>query len=415
MKTLFRVLSLGILLTAFSAVTFAQEDLASMYAKFRTELKAKCGEREAALATGKTIVEKFGNDPLNADVIKYVKDKVAAIEKEDPRCKLNNRYNAAYTAKNWAEFFTVSKAIMADEGDSSLALDLLLTNVSVGYNLADRDKNDTYNNDTLNWAKTALQKIDAGKVSQTKNWGVFEPFGNKEAAQSWSNYIIGWLMYNKLNQKNTESLAYLYKATQVSNEKKNDTDIYTKIGTYYSNEAARLYNEYLEKRKANNNEDNDETKALLALARGTADRAIDGFGRVYKIALGDVKAKPEVKKALADKLTELYKFRFNMADAKQVDVDKYVTELVAKPMPDPATAVTPVVLETTPATTTTTSNTPSTSTTTPATTNTKATTTTPTKQPTSSTTNVTPVSTTTSTTKAATTVKKPVTKKKGTR
>jgi len=402
MKTLFRVLMLGILLTAFSALTFAQEpDLATLFERFKTEAKATCGQRDAALATGKTIVEKFGSDELNKEVIAFVKKRMAAIEKEDPRCKLNVKYDAEYKAKNWAAFFPVSKEIITAEADSGLALDLMLTQVSVGYNLASVDKVDTYNNDTLSLAKTALQKIEAGKVSQTRNWGVFEPFKTKEAAQSWMNYIIGWEMYYKMNQKK-DALGYLYKSTQISNEKKNDTVIYTNIGTYYFDEAISLDSKYRELRKANNNEDNDETKALLALARGTADRAIDAFGRAYKIASADAKALPAYKTGLYKTLTDLYKFRFNLApDAKTPDLDKYVADLVAKPMPDPATAVTPVIEEVKPATTTTTS-------TTPATTPTPATTT-------ATTTKTTTEATTATTTKAKTPVKKPVTKKKGTR
>ena len=416
MKTLFRVLTLGILLTAFSALTFAQEkpDLADLFAKFKTEAKAACGSRDAALATGKQIIELYGSDELNKDVIDFVKKRMATIQAEDPRCKLNTQYNDLYKAKKWAEFFDVSKKIIAIEGDSPLAMDLLLTNASVGYNRAVEDKVDTYNNDTLNWAKQALQKIESGKVSQTKTWGVFEPFNTKEDAQSWMNYIIGWEMYYKLNQKNKEALGYMYKSTLVGKDKKNDTTIYTNIGAFYFDEASKLYEDYLAQRKANNNEDNDETRKVLGLARGTADRAADAFGRAFIIATRDAKdpKMAALKTSVAKTLTDLYKFRFNLAEAKQADVDTYVNNLTAKTMPDPSTPVTPVVVEV-PATTTTTSTTPTTPTTT------KPTATTPVKQPTSSTT-TTPATPTTSTTTATTTkpatpVKKPVTKKKGTR
>lgn len=409
MKTLFRVLVLGILLTAFSALTFAQEpDLATLFEKFKGEAKAPCGQRDAALATGKTIVEKFGSDELNKEVIAFVQKRMATIEKEDPVCKRNARYDSTFKAKDWGSFFTVSKEIINAETDTGLDLDVMLTAVSVGYDRAVVDKVDTYNNDTLSFAKTALQKIESGKASKTGKWGVFVPFNTKDNAQSWMNYIIGWEMYYKMNQKK-DALGYLYKSTQIGTEKKNDTVIYTNIGTYYFDEAIRLDTEYRDKRKANNNEDNDETKALLALARGTADRAIDAFGRAYKIASADTKTPPAYKTGLYKTLTDLYKFRFNLApDAKTPDLDKYVADLVAKPMPDPATAVTPVIEEVKPAATTTTSTTttPTTSTTTTATT---------TKPVTPATTTTKATTTTTTATKPATTVKKPVTKKKGTR
>src|SRR5215203_658720 len=129
MKTLFRVLTLGILLTAFSALTFAQEkpDLATLFAKFKTEAKAACGSRDAALATGKTIVEKFGSDELNKDVIDFVKKRMATIEAEDPDCKRNTRYNTSYKAKNWADYFAVSKEIIAAKANTGVDVDVLLT------------------------------------------------------------------------------------------------------------------------------------------------------------------------------------------------------------------------------------------------------------------------------------------------
>ncbi|HVE55735.1 MAG TPA: hypothetical protein VNB22_02840 [Pyrinomonadaceae bacterium] len=423
MKTLFKVLALGTLLTASSVLTFAQEktaeDLAKDYATYKTEKAKPCGQRSAAITLGKSIVDTYEKIPAvyedNKPVIEFVKKDYPKLEAADATCARNNRYDSTYKAKDWAGFFTVSKEIIAaPENSNGTDLDVMLDAVSVGYDRAVVDKVDTYNNDTLNFAKTALQKIESGKTSKTGKYGVFIPFNTKENAQSWMNYIIGWEMYYKLNQKNKEALAYMYKSTQIGTEKKGDTVIYTNIGTYYFDEAIRLDTEYRDKRKANNNEDNDETKALLALARGTADRAIDAYGRAYKIAQADAKALPAYKTGLYKTLTDLYKFRFNLApDAKTPDLDKYVADLVAKPMPDPSTAVTPVVEEVKPATTTTTSTT--TTTTTPATTTTTPTTTT--TKPAATTTTTTKSTTTATTTKPATTtpVKKPVTKKKGTR
>jgi hypothetical protein len=38
---------------------------------------------------------------------------MTAIEKEDPACKRGTDYDAAYQAKNWANFFTAGKAVIA--------------------------------------------------------------------------------------------------------------------------------------------------------------------------------------------------------------------------------------------------------------------------------------------------------------
>lgn len=422
MKTLFRVLTLGIVLTAFGAVAaFAQDGtkLEEMYGQYREQRKKPCGERDAALATGKSIID-WSNDPankevaeLNAELINFVKKDVDKINKEDPVCKTNEAYDKAYKAKEWAKFVPLSKEIIAREGGNELGLDVMLELVTVGYDRTVVDKNDTYNSDTINYAKQALQRLNSGATS--KNYGVFVPFKTKENAVSWLNYILGFYTSRTAGSdeaKKKEALSYFYKATQTG-EKKTDVLIYTNIGDYYFAQAATLDEEYRKLREANNNTETDEAKAKLALARGYADRGIDAFARARKIARENKAPQPQVD-AISKKLTDLYKFRFNIAPtAPTPDLENYVSGLLSKPMPDPGTDVTPVIEETPTTTTTTTSTT--TTTTTPTTTTTKATTTT-TKQPTSTTTTKdTPVTTTATTTKPGTTAKKPVTKKKGTR
>jgi hypothetical protein len=407
MKTLFKFLVLATLLTMLGVVSaFAQEEtLETAFNRYKVERKQPCGQRDAALTTGKMIIEKFGSDELNKEVIDYVKKDSDKIAKEEPVCKRNAAYNKAYTDKDWPKFVPISKEIIAQEGDAALGFDVMLTLVSVGYNRSVVDKIDTYNNDTLNYAKMALQKLNSGATS--KNYGVFEPFKTKENATSWMNYIIGFYTNKAAASdptKKKEALGYFYKATQTGTENKNDVSIYTNIGTWYFDEAARLDKEYRDIRAANNNTDTDEGKAKLALARGYADRGIDAFGRARQIATAN-KATPKAIEAINKTLTDLYKFRFNIApEAKTPNLESYVSGLLSKPMPDPSTDVTPVVEEVAPTTTTTST------TTTPAT---NAATTSNTTKPAAS--KETPAANTATTTKTATPVKKPVTKKKGTR
>jgi hypothetical protein len=415
MKTLLKTLVLGTLLTTLGVVSaFAQEgeDLATLFNRYKVERKQPCGSRDTALATAKQIID-FSNDPknkevaeLNKELIDYVKKDSTKIGQDDPGCKRATAYNTAYTNKDWAKFVPLSKEIIAQGGDAALGFDVMLTLVSVGYNRTVIDKLDTYNNDTLNYAKMALEKLNSGSTSKT--YGVFEPFKTKENATSWMNYIIGYYTQKAaVNDpaKKKEALGYFYKATQTGTENKNDVSIYTTIGTWYFDEAARLDKEYRDIRAANNNTETDEAKAKLALARGFADRGIDAFGRARQIAT-QIKATPKAIEAINKTLTDLYKFRFNIAPtAPTPDLEKYVSGLLTKPMPDPSTDVTPVVEEVKPTTTTgTTTTTPSTNATT--------TTTTGTTKPAATTT--TPATNTATTTKT-TPVKKPVTKKKGTR
>lgn len=313
-----------------------------IFANYKELKKCDCGNKDGAISVGKEIIEKYQKHTESIEVIKWVKQDVAKIEKEDYICQRNSRYDKSYKAKNWDEFFAVSKEIIEKESDQGLGLDVMLTLVSVGYNMTTVFKFDAYNVDTFNFAKKAIQQLESGTKSTTGKFGVFEPFNTKESALSWMNYIIGWQMFYKMNQKK-EALTYLYKSTQISNEKKNDSAIYINIGTYYFDEAVRLDGEYRTKRAANNNEENDEAKALLALARGTADRAIDAFGRAYKITV-ESKSQNNVIDTIKKTLDDLYRFRFNIPpDVKPEGVEIYFEKLISQPMPDPSKEVQPVL------------------------------------------------------------------------
>ncbi|MBS1796944.1 MAG: hypothetical protein JSS81_24170 [Acidobacteria bacterium] len=439
MKTLFKVLVLGVFFSAVGIVTSSAQDqpmcadLAACVDKFKAEFKdAKCGERDKALATAKYIVEKFGTDQDNQTLIEAIKKRIVLISDPktgDPACKQNTRYDASYKAKNWADFFAVSKEIMAREGDSELGFDVLLDNLSVGFNISDRDKIDTYNNETLNYSKTVIQKLTAGKAS--KNFGIFEPFKTKESALTWAYYTAGY-MTEKGGQKEA-ALPYYYKAMQAGPEKRDDPTILIKFGDYYFSKAADYDEKYRAihaQNKANNVEDDDAAKKILGLAKGNADRSIDAFARARRALKSKTTTKPEVIVQITQKLGDLYRFRFNLApDAKTPELETYVTAILAKELPDPASEVTPIIEEPKPPTptTTTTNSTTTTSTpttTTPSNTTTKPTTSTPTTStPKASTTPTKPTSTTTTTPKTtsgtteATTTKptKPAPKKKGTR
>lgn len=317
------------------------DDDASLIIQFRqsTEKEKKCGDRSETLRVGKLFIEKYANDQINQDVVAFVKRKIAEIEKQDPICRRNERYYNSFKAKNWQEVFAEGKKIIAEEENSSVALDVMLDFVSIGYDRALFDKIDTFNNDTLLYAKLAIQRIEGKHASNSGKYGALMPFGTKDEALGWMNYIAGWILYSKMNQKK-DALPYFYKATQFGIQKKNDTTIYTNIGSYYFDEAVRLDTEYRDKRRANNNEDSDETKALLALARGTAERSMFYFAKAYKIAADDSKL-AQLKANLRKTLIDLYRFRFNVVEVDPIKLDLFIERLNDQPSPDTLTPIQP--------------------------------------------------------------------------
>ncbi len=353
MKVFFKVFALTVfmtgvgILTANAQDTTQQEmcpDLEACVKLFSAELKKPECDRGKAVEIGEFIGVKFANDELNPELVKKVVAR-AAKEKEVVRlCQRTAKYNSTYNAKQWDEFFAVSKEIMNDPAtkeNKPLLLDLSLTHASALYDLVVAGS-DKYGPETISFSKTALQMLDSGVGSSTTKFGVWAPFNTRDNAISWLNYFIGYTYVVKMKDKDT-GIPYIYKATRLG-DKKTDSAAFAEIGYWYTGKATDLLGDY--KKLVDATEDKlptDEAKEKLGLARAYADRAIDAFGRAKTLATDATK-----KTEYGDTLTELYKIRFN---GKVEGLDKYVSDMIANPMPDPSNAPAPVVLEGTTSTT----------------------------------------------------------------
>ncbi len=456
MKTISKVLMCGVMLTASSAVTtnvYAQDACAdveakqALYAKYTANYDKKTiEERKTAVEAGKEYIAKYGACKDDAEQVKYFKDNLPGIEagikkNEDDAVKaggiakkqeLFTRFDTAVKGNKTDDVFSSGKEILTLEPDTSIGLDVTLVLASVGFDQASlKTPNNTYNNDAVNYAKSAIQKLEAGKTSE--NFGANQyQYKNKDFpdgknnALGWMNYTVGYIMYNRQDKKK-EALPFLYKSTQLNSATKNFPESYRQIGAWYLDEAIRIDAERTKMIETAGNKDTPETLALLATQKGYAERAIDAYARAYKISGANPQTAKEYKDALYTKLKELYVFRY---DGKTDGIDAFVASVMNKPMPDPLSSVTPVTV-TPAATTTTTSSTteavPASNTTAPAAATTpKSDTTTTVTAPANkasstatavkSTTNGTTATTTKATTPAGKTKgKKPVTKKKGTR
>lgn len=467
MKTIFRFLALAMLLTAFSAASvttsFAQDPAAEkkdLYEKHLANYASKEADKlQLALDAAKTYVEKFGASEADKEQVTYYKAETTRLEKAIAKIKqdeidkgkaqqskaLLNRFDTAVkgtgNAASPSETYASGKEIVALNND--FLLDVLLVLGSVGYDQASATPAvDTYNNDTIEYAKMAIQKLESNATSKTGGYGVYgysykndklangkpNPSGyadGKANALGAMNYNIGYIMYYRQGKDNPakkkEALPYFYKATQYNSYSKKNPTVYQAIGAWYLDEAIRIDKERTTILTANGNKDNEQTLAMVGEQKGYADRAIDAYSRAYKLAKSAEKPSKEYTDGLYTRLKELYAFRY---DGKTTGIDEFVAKVDATPFPDPTTAVTPVKVETTePATTTSGTTTPAT---TPATPKPAVTTPTPKPATTPATTTTKPPTAGTATTTTSstaeikpatvkTTVKKPAPKKKGTR
>lgn len=423
MKIIFRALTLGILLSAFTAApTFAQDPQAektALYEKYTKNYAGTLEQRKIAIAAAQEYIEKYADDKQQVDYFKTALPPLQKYVDDETRrqkgAALYERFNKPAETGNWDDAYASGKAILAEYPND---LDVMIFLGSVGYDESVKNPaNNKYNADTINYAKMVIQNLESGKT--TENYGVYrytysgdKTYTNaKDNTLGWMNYNIGYIMYFNQNMKK-EAIPYLYKATQYNSMPKSFPIVYQVIGATYFDEAKRLSQESETLSKAAGDKDTDESKAAYALAKGYADRAVDAYARAYKVAGANPSTKKEYKDGLYKVMQDLYKFRYN---GKTDGLDAFVSGVMSKPFVNPTTTVTPVVEAATTATTgaktsmSSTTNTTVDAAPTGGMNNTKSKTTVKTK----TTTNGTNGATTTTTTK--TTVKKPAPKKKGTR
>jgi hypothetical protein len=360
MKTIFRFLSVGMLLMAFLAVGsitgFAQSGCddaagkADLDGKFRNNYASKdIAARKIAVDAGKQFIEKYGECPDTKDFVDYLKANIppmeADIKKKEAAAVTQGRYNkfdAAYKAQNWDEVYAAGKEILATEPDN---LDVILVLGSIGYDQSFK-KNYKYNDDTVRFAKLAIQKINSGTTS--KNWGVFDiHYKNKEDALGWMNLTIGYITYYAQNNKK-DALPYLFAASQANSDTKSNPIVFEPVGAYFFEDVKKLAEEVQTMIKEQTNmpatatdeeraKKDAEIKAKIAMLNGTTERAMDAYSRAYSLAKANPKTKPYAD-GLYKQLQALYNVRFQKTDG----LDTYISSTVAKPMPDPTSAVTPV-------------------------------------------------------------------------
>jgi hypothetical protein len=357
MKTIFRYTGNVLLVAAIVGIGavagFGQdpcgdaEGQLALSDKFRAEFpKRDAAGRKAAIATGKEFLEKYGACESAADMAKYLRDNLPLMEKNynalleaEAKQALYSRFDKAVQAKNWDEVYASGREILSKEPDQ---LDVMITLGSIGYDeLFEGRTNFKYNEETLRYARQAIAAIESGKTSE--KYGLFGwTFKDKNTALAELNLTIGYItQIAKKNKK--EALPFLYKVTQSSTPAAKNPIPYELIGRYYFDELNLLVEKIKAAEATQNPNDTvevaqkkvDDIKALVAMANGTAERAMDAFSRAFTNA--DPKA-ADYKKQMKSNVEAAYKLRFGKTEG----VDSWIASVASKPFPNPTSPITPI-------------------------------------------------------------------------
>ena len=177
-------------------------------------------DKRDALKLSKKFIRYFGKSEEDKEVISYLTKVVPNLEADVNRDNINNSYlkfDRALKDKNWENLLEVSAEILTKQPE---IVDVPLAVASLGFDETANKKSGKYLDQTLLYAEKAIELLENDKKSVTENYGVLTysyktknfPDG-KANALGYMNYILGYINYFYLNQKD-EAVLYFQKSLQ---------------------------------------------------------------------------------------------------------------------------------------------------------------------------------------------------------
>jgi hypothetical protein len=341
MKKIFQAIAFGALLATFVLIipalgynNVAAQNGAGTQQPAQDPAKAEIYDRfiknrkehpDIAYQAAKEYLGKYAND--NDQYVTYLQKWVASYEKGARELKLTQ---LIYTDKNYGEAFSTGKQVLSDNPEN---LKALMDLGFAGYSAVAVTKSDTYNAESIGYARRAIQMIEAGKVPDVATPNKWEPFKSKEDALAYLYYAVGAL---SLKTNPSDSLAAFIKSTQYESDlKKNAAQTYFLIATAYETGPYKTMSSDFTARFQGKPE-TDESKLALANLNQVIDRIIDAYARAV-VAAGSDPKNAQNKADWMKRLTELYKFRHENSDA---GLNAYVAGITNTPLPPPPTPIT---------------------------------------------------------------------------
>jgi hypothetical protein len=340
MRNLIRLLTLAALATFFALPALAQDAAAAnpceeaargeMYTKYY-ELKGKkdakgqpdAAAQKEAYGVGKDYLAKYASctDTYSKAVQKFVTQYDEAVRKLDfPKYLYGT--DAAGTGRDLGKAFELGKEMLAANPND---VGLLINLGYAGYTAqSSKPSVTTYSADSLNYARKAIQMIEAGQ--SPTSW---TPFKTKEESLAYLNFAIGEYM---IKSEPAGAVPFYLKALAM------DTPVKTTAGAYARLAAAYQVGQYdpLQKEftaKFGGKPETDESKFALNNLNQVMDRVIDAYARAVNLAGSDAKL-AEDKKVWLETLTGFYKFRNNDSTT---GLDAFIASATSKPLPQPFT------------------------------------------------------------------------------
>ncbi len=313
---------------------------------------------KGAVAAGKEFLEKWGACEAWAEQAKFVKGHIPRLETMIGKMEafialkpFTDRFDAAVPADNYAEIYAAGKEIITRQPENlSAKFVLAVSGIGESAKALQAKTTSKYATESLGYAKSLYDHIKGGgKLDRSKDgkeligWLKWER--SREEALSQLAYTLAYVNYYGLNNKKA-AVPYYYEVTQLPGFFKTYPPVFATIGDYYIGEAAPIGQDIIKKAEAikvaATDEEklklNDEAKALEGLFNGYTERAMDAYSRAWSVAKDTTPAEKTYKEGLRKEVERLYNLRFSKLDG----LSQWISSTVAKPLPDPTSAVQPV-------------------------------------------------------------------------
>jgi tetratricopeptide (TPR) repeat protein len=264
----------------------------------------------AAYQAARDYMQKYQKD--KDQYTDYLQKWILAYESDARKKALPDLINQ----KNFTEAFATGAKILAEDPNN------LRVQIDLGYAgyLAASAKNEQFNATALDYARKAIQQIDAGK--SPADWA---PFKGKDDTLAYLHYAVGFLT---LKTDPNQAIDSLLKAAQLESDiKKTASTYYFLAVAYESGPYKTLSTEY--QAKFANKPETPESKAALEKLNGVMDRIIDAYARAIAAAGTDPKTQQNRTDWTA-KVSTYYKFRHEGSDTGMTE---FINGALQKPLP----------------------------------------------------------------------------------
>jgi hypothetical protein len=278
-----------------------------IYKRFYDNAKSN---KVVAYQAARDYLQKYQKD--KDQYVDYLQKWIRAYESDERKDALPGLINE----KNFAEAFATGAKILAEEPNN------LRVQIDLGYAgyLAASAKNEQFNTTALDYARKAIQQIEAGKAPA--DWA---PFKGKDDTLAYLHYAVGFLT---LKTDPNQAIDSLLKAAQLESDiKKTASTYYFLAVAYESGPYKTLSTDY--QAKYANKPETPESKAALEKLNVVMDRIIDAYARAIAAAGTDAKTQQNRTDWTA-KLSTYYKFRHDGSDAGMTE---FIAAALQKPLP----------------------------------------------------------------------------------